>query len=124
MKAVSNYFLLFSLLFNFSCNNQVRDEKLNKVASELIKNDIRSAEMNSTENIVFVGESLKEKIRELKKQNTDIQFEFRKGDLNYPYGNFQADYILILDNSVQKVDIRLKYNSKKDRFDILGYKTE
>jgi len=89
MKAVSNYFLLFSLLFNFSCNNQVRDEKLNKVASELIRNDIRSAEMNSTENIVFVGESLKEKIRELKKQNTDIQFEFRKGDLNYPYGIFK-----------------------------------
>jgi len=124
MKVVRNYFFLVSLFLIFSCNNQTRNEKLNKVANELIKTDFQPDEMSSTENIVFVGENLKEKISELKKQNSNIKFEFRNGDLNYPYGNFKADNVLVLDNSIQKVDIRLKFNSKKNKFDILGFKTE
>lgn len=124
MKLLLKYLFITILLILISCNNQTEKEKLQKVANELIENDLTSNEISSTENIVFIGQSLKGKIAELKKQHSKIKIEFRDGDLNYPYGNFQADNILILDNSIQKVDVRLKYNDEKNKFDILGYKTE
>ena len=107
-----------------SCNNKTKSEKLLIVANEIIENNLSSKEINSTENIVFIGQNLKEKVSELKKQNPKIMITIRTGDLNYPFGNFQADNILVLDNSLQKVDVRVKYNNKKEKFDIIGYKTE
>lgn len=118
----SKILLIVLPLFLLYCTSENREKKIMAVGKELLNLDPPS--IRSTHNIVFVGEGLKQKIKELKKQNSNFSFQIMSGDLEYPYGDFQADNVLILNNGFQKVDIRLKYNPAKNKFDILGFKTE
>ncbi|MEO8516908.1 MAG: hypothetical protein ABI426_09190 [Flavobacterium sp.] len=122
IKAIRKYFILSIIIVCVSCANDTNKERILSVGNELLNTDL--SKTNSTENTVYIGVNLKKKIIELKKQNLSINFEISNGDLNNPFGNFEAENVLILNNGVQKVDIRLRYNSKKKKFDILGFMTE
>lgn len=118
----SKILLIVLPLFLLYCTSENREKKIMAVGKELLNLDPPS--IRSTHNIVFVGEGLKQKIKEIKRQNPNINFQIKSRDLSYPYGDYRADYILILNNRIQKVDVRLKYNPNKNKFDILGFKTE
>ncbi len=122
MKAFKNYFCLTIIFLCFSCITETKKEKILLVGEELTSIDF--SRTNSSENIVFISNGLKEKVIKLKKQNLKIRFAIINGDLNYPFGNSKAENILILNNEMTKLNIRLKYNSEKMKFDILGYHTE
>jgi hypothetical protein len=105
-----------------SCRNETIINEILNVGKELTTKDL--SKTDSTENIVFIGKGLKEKITELKKQNFELKLKAQNGDLNYPIGDSKAENILILNNGIQKLKVRLKYNTNKKKFDILGFATE
>ncbi|WP_166125478.1 hypothetical protein [Flavobacterium bernardetii] len=122
MNNLKKCFAFIVILFFISCADKTNENKILYVGKELVSIDL--SKINSTENIVFVGSSLKRKIFELKKQNASFKFKVVNADLNYPYGNSEAENVLILNNGIHKINLRLKYNSKKMKFDILGFMTE
>ncbi|NHM03640.1 hypothetical protein [Flavobacterium celericrescens] len=119
---MKKYFSLFILMFFVSCRNERTINEILNIGKELTTKDL--SKTDSTENIVFIGKSLKEKITELKKQNFELKLKVQNGDLNYPFGDSKAENILVLNNGIQKLNVRLKYNSNKKKFDILGFATE
>lgn len=121
-KIVKKYFSLIILMFFVSCRNERTINEILNIGKELTTKDL--SKTDSTENIVFIGKSLKEKITELKKQNFELKLKVQNGDLNYPFGDSKAENILVLNNGIQKLNVRLKYNSNKKKFDILGFATE
>jgi hypothetical protein len=64
-----------------------------------------------------------EKMTEVKRHASSYDFKVRRGDLDYLYGNNEADYILTIITDYHDGAIRLKYNESKDKYDILGYMT-
>lgn len=109
-------------MFFVSCGNETNINEILNVGKELTTKDL--SKTDSTENIVFIGKGLKEKIIELKKQNSEVKLKVQNGDLNSPFGDSKAENVLILNNEIQKINVRLKYNSNKKKFDILGFATE
>jgi len=107
------------LVFFVSCESQTATKEILNVGKELTTNDL--SKIDSTGNIVFIGKGLKGKISELKKQNSKFTLEVENRDLNYPFGDSKAENVLILNNGTQEINVRLKYNSNKKKFDILGY---
>jgi hypothetical protein len=122
LNLVKKCFSFIILVFFVSCESQTASKEILNVGKELTTNDL--AKIDSTGNIVFIGRGLKEKISELKKQNSKFKFEVKNRDLNYPFGDSNAENILILNNGTQKINVRLKYNSNKKKFDILGYSSK
>lgn len=119
---VKKYFSFILLLFFVSCGNETDINEILNVGKELTTKDL--SKTNSTENITFIGQGLKGKIIELKKQNSNFKLKVQNTDLNYPFGNSKAENILLLSNGIQKINVRLKYNSTKKKFDILGFTTQ
>jgi hypothetical protein len=119
---VKKYVIFIMLVFFVSCGNETTINEILTVGKELTTNDL--SKIDSTENIVFIGKGLKEKLIELKKQNSKLKLEVQNGDLNYPFGDSKAENVLILNNGTLKINVRLKYNSNKKKFDILGYTSE
>lgn len=122
LNLVKKCFSFIILVFFISCGSQTTTNEILNVGKELTTNDL--SKTDSTENIVFIGKGLKGKINELKEQNSKFKLEVKNGDLNYPFGDSKAENVLILNNGTQKINVRLKYNPNKKKFDILGYTSE
>jgi hypothetical protein len=121
-KIVKKYFIIFIFIFSASCRNETEINEILNIGKELTTKDL--SKINSTENIVFIGNNLKKKIIELKKENSNFKLKVQNVDMNYPYGDSKAENVLILNNGIQKINVRLKYNSNKKKFDILGFASE
>lgn len=111
------------LIFSLSCRNETIDEsRIKKIGQALIQMDT-SASKFSIQEIVFIGDGLKREISQLQAKTTTYEFNVRSGDLNYPFGNNTADCILTINTKFKNIEIRLKYNQYKNKYDILGWKT-
>ncbi|TDE07064.1 hypothetical protein [Flavobacterium sandaracinum] len=119
---MKKYYILIILIFFVSCGNEKPKNEILNVGKALTTKDL--SKTDSTENIVHIGKGLKEKIIEFKKQNLELKLKVQNGDLDYPFGDSKAENVLILTNGIQKLNVRLKYNSNKKKFDILGFTTE
>lgn len=122
LNLVKKCFGFIILVFFISCESQTATKEILNVGKELTTNDL--SKIDSTANIVFIGRGLKGEISELKKQNSKFKLEVENRDLNYPFGDSNAENVLILNNGIQKINVRLKYNSNKKKFDILGYSSK
>ena len=102
-----------------SCQqNKLDKERILGIGKKLTQTD--SLQISD---IVIVGNGLREKMTELKKNATEFEFRTQKGDYEKPYGDNHADVILIIKTDYENIGIRLKYDKEKDKYHILGWKT-
>lgn len=114
---------LFLVLF-ISCSRQELDKtRIESIGQSLIKLDTINKTESTISDVVFLSEGLKNKILLLKTKATKYNTKIDKGDLKKPFGNNQADCILIIQTDIENIGIRLKYNKTKDKYDILGWMT-
>lgn len=72
--------------------------------------------------VIVIGNGLREKMKELQKNASEFEYGTQKGDFEKPYGDNQADVILIINSDYENIGIRLKYNKEKDKYHILGWR--
>ena len=75
------------------------------------------------DDIVFIGNELKEKIHTIKEKATKFEYLVKKGDLEKPYGDASADAVLSIISDYKGLKIRLKYDEELDKYHILGWMT-
>ncbi|WP_343688681.1 hypothetical protein [Chitinophaga sp.] len=73
--------------------------------------------------VVRVGNGLFQKMTDIHNHATSYDFQITRGDLDYPYGDNKADYVLTIISDYHDVAVRLRHNESLDKFDILGYMT-
>jgi len=105
-------------------NNLIKKQAL-ELGSELVQTTIQNNKASS-KYAIFIGEELHLAMNKYKKDfiiGHDIQFF--KGDLKYPYGDGKAEYRIVVysSNGKELLSIRLKYDRKKEKFHILGFKS-
>ncbi|SFF09640.1 hypothetical protein SAMN05518672_11623 [Chitinophaga sp. CF118] len=89
----------------------------------IIKLDTLNPKTREVADVVILGDHLVQKVALIKAHAKSYQLKVREGDLRYPYGDNRADYILTIHTDYQDIDIRLRYNNRKDKYDILGWMT-
>lgn len=116
-------FLLIMLISLSACVSKSNTERLINIGKRIVHLDTLNAASKYISDIVIVGDGLFQKMTEVRNHATSYDFKIKRGDLNYPYGDCKADYILTIITDYQDVAIRLRYNRSKDKYDILGYMT-
>ena len=115
--------ILTLLITTLSCRNETIDEaRVKKIGQELIRIDTISGK-SSIQEIVYIGDGLLSEISQLRTKATTYEFNIRPGDLKHPFGNNTSDCILAINTEYKDIEIRLKYNHDKNKYDILGWKT-
>jgi hypothetical protein len=114
----------FSLIVLTSCKEERNNlERVQKIGNDLLLLDFANKDDLKNLEIVSLGNSLIQEIEAIKKQSKTITITIEDGDFDKPFGNNQADYIMKIKSGFKNIGVRLKYNSVKDKFDILGWKT-
>lgn len=119
-KIITILTLLIAIL---SCRNETIDEtRIRKIGQALIQIDTISGK-SSIQDIVYIGDGLLREISPLRAKANTYKFCVRPGDLNNPFGNNTADCILTINTEYKDIEIRLKYNQDKNKYDIPGWRT-
>jgi hypothetical protein len=114
------FILLISL---YACANKPDTTRLIRIGTMLTKLDTLTHTSRFIPDVIAVGDGLFEKMTDIHHHASHYDFQITPGDLDYPYGNNKADYILTIISDYHNVAIRLKYNKPKDKYAILGYMT-
>ncbi|PTX58976.1 hypothetical protein C8N46_11145 [Kordia periserrulae] len=111
------------LLLLISCQKAELDEKrIIGIGKQLTHTEFSQSEFEVSD-IVKIGNGMKKKIIELKKNATAFEYGINNGDFEEPFGNRKADGILTITTDYKDIGIRLKYDKKLDKFHILGWMT-
>lgn len=112
------------LLFLISCQqNELDIERIIGIGKKLTQSKFLDKDSNQISGIVNIENGLRKEIAELQKNATEFEFQTKEGDFEKPFGDNQADAILIIKTNIKDIGIRLKYDKVKDQYHILGWKT-
>jgi hypothetical protein len=114
--------MLFSLLSCSSDFTSVCDEdRIISIGKKLTGTEISHKNRASLENLVFIGDGLIRQLRILKSDDQVFNFKVVEGDIRSPYGDKEGDCVLVIASKNHHLNIRLKFNKQKDKYDILGW---
>ncbi|WP_298311084.1 hypothetical protein [uncultured Aquimarina sp.] len=121
MKSIIKILILLSLI---SCQqNELDKERIIGIGKKLTQTEFTQMDSKQISDIIIVGNGLREKMTELQKNTTEFEFQTKEGDFDEPFGDNQADAILIIKTDYKNIGIRLQYDKVKNKYHILGWKT-
>ncbi|NLY88170.1 MAG: hypothetical protein GX085_00885 [Firmicutes bacterium] len=109
------------LLFPFT-TGEIKNKAIG-LGDHLVSCVIENREISS-KYAVHIGESLQLALQEKKEEFIEgYEIEFRKRDMEFPYGDGKARYRIIIYSSKKEklLTLRLKYDKKEAKFHILGF---
>ncbi|CAL2091842.1 hypothetical protein [Tenacibaculum sp. 190524A02b] len=109
--------ILLSLCINSCKKVDVDDKRIIEIGKKLTQKEF------NYQDIVIVGDRLKENIVTLHKNTTEFEFVVTENDLQKPFGNNKADCVLTVKSDYKNIRIRLKYDKELDKYHILGWTT-
>jgi hypothetical protein len=108
-------------IFICACSNQDQDIKaIEEIGKAFMENDSLNPHPPNVA-IVTIGPGVLNKLSEIKSNLNSYHLEVSKGDLDDPFGNNEADYILIIRNNYDDIAIRLQKSGKDEKYNILGW---
>ncbi len=108
-------------IFFCACSNQDQDMKaIDEIGKAFMENDSLNAHPPNVA-VVTIGPGLLNQLSGIKSNLESYHIEVSKGDLDDPYGNNEADYILIIRNNYNDIAIRLQKSRKDEKHNILGW---
>lgn len=124
MRVMKSILLSMILVLIFSCSNfkDIHEERILKIGHEIINNPPQKGSLYKHPEIL-IRKNLSAKLVELTDSMSEYQLRVKTGDFSEPYGDNKADCFLIIDTDYKDIGIRLKYEKKYDKYDVLGYMT-
>ncbi len=120
MKYLLIVFIFFILT---SCKDERNNpERVQKIGNDLLLLDFTNKDDLKSLGVVTLGQGLIQEIEGIRKREKTITITVENGDFGKPFGN-DADYIMKIKSEFKNIGVRFKYNSDKDKFDILGWKS-
>jgi len=106
----------------YSCQNNFSDDiRIANIGAELVSVDLSENESIIIDDVVWIGNGLKEKIHAIRSNTTEFEYLIERGDLEKAFGDKKADFILTIITDFENLRIRLKYDEKIDKYHILGW---
>ena len=110
------------LVFPCSHFEKINEERILKIGHDILNNPPQKGPSYDHSEI-RIRNGLNNKLIELTDSLNTYELNIKKGDFSGPYGDNKADCILEIHTDYQDIGIRLKYEKKYDKYDVLGYMT-
>ena len=108
----------------YSCQHRILDDaRITNIGVELISSNFHQNKPYTIEDVVFIGNGLKERVQFINESATKFKYSVGKGGLEKPYGDDKADAVLTINSDYEDLKIRLKYDEELDKYHILGWMT-
>lgn len=108
------------LLFIVSCKQvAVNEDRLSRLAIELIETDFTQSYTPEASDIVIISDALKNQLIDIQKNSSEYSYAILK---DYAQNEaIKADAAIRIITNYKDIAIRLKYDATKDKYEVIGW---